>query len=211
LTRTAFAARDDVQAEMRSVFDRPKPFTINSLRVTPATKQTLAAELGFREFGSGTPAGRYLRPQVFGGQRPHKSFERALGLPPNRQAMPAKWAELDAYGNISPGQLRAIMSSLQLGPTEQRQGIYGGRSRGRLRRERYFIVPVGRTDTDLPPGIYRTAADGSGPPFLVIGFFRAARYKRRLDFFGVGERSVAQHFPAHFLAALAEAMATARR
>jgi hypothetical protein len=164
LTKAAWKARDALVGSMQSVFDRPTPFTLRSPIVVPAERSLDRpfAVVGFREWApKGVPAGRYLQPQVFGGQRPQKGFERALALRPSRHAVPGKWAELDAYGNMNPGQLRKIMSFLRLGTstTSAAQNRSNRRSKGSRRAEDYFIVPVGRTDSLLPPGIYRRSSE----------------------------------------------------
>lgn len=64
MTRTAQAVRDVQLTEMRRVFDRPTPYTMNSLFVQPATKRRPQAAVGFKEFaGKGTPAWKYLGPR----------------------------------------------------------------------------------------------------------------------------------------------------
>lgn len=212
LTKAAWAAKDALQASMQSVFDRPTPFTMRSPIVIPAERglNNPFAVVGFREWApKGVPAGRYLQPQVFGGQRPQKGMERALGLRPTRQATPGKWAELDAYGNMNPGQLRKIMSFLRLGgsTTSAAQNRGNRPSKGKRRAEEYFIVPVGRTDSLLPPGIYRRGSEFGGAPLLVVAFVRAAEYEPRFPFSQVVKKAVDQSLHRAFLEAFGEKMA----
>jgi hypothetical protein len=49
LTRTAQDVKRAEQAEMRGVFDRPTPFTLNSLFTKPATKQSLEARVWVKD------------------------------------------------------------------------------------------------------------------------------------------------------------------
>ena len=66
LTRTAVEVKDALRAELPRVFDRPTPYTLNSLFVKPARADRLQAETYFKDdsAGSGTPATKYLLPQV---------------------------------------------------------------------------------------------------------------------------------------------------
>src|SRR5262245_39031822 len=79
LTRTAQVMQAAQITEMQRVFDRPTPFTLNALFVSPATKRRLEASVYFKDFApKGTPAGKYLRPQIMGGGRNLKRMERLL-------------------------------------------------------------------------------------------------------------------------------------
>ncbi len=49
LTRTARHAVDELRQVMQRVFDRPTPYTLNALRVTPATRDNLTARVDFRQ------------------------------------------------------------------------------------------------------------------------------------------------------------------
>ncbi|MBC2676904.1 hypothetical protein [Pseudomonas baltica] len=57
LTETAKLIKSSIEDEMRAVFDRPTPFTMNALRLIPATKQKLEARV---------PAGAPARPDPDG-------------------------------------------------------------------------------------------------------------------------------------------------
>lgn len=121
LTRTAVAVRQSQQAEMRDVFDRPTRYTLNSLYVRPATADSLRAEVGIKDdFTSRSPI-KWLRWQIDGGNRTAKAFERLLiragAMPADMLAVPGRFARLDAFGNMSTGQLRQILSQLRIEPT----------------------------------------------------------------------------------------------
>ena len=120
LTRTAQAVKLAQQAEMRDVFDRPAPYTLGSVFVDRARADKLEARVGIANSpgGRGRPAIQYLRWQINGGQRTPKAYERALmragALPDDMRTVPGKFAKLDAYGNISAGQIRQILSQLRI-------------------------------------------------------------------------------------------------
>src|SRR5690606_7438019 len=92
LNWTAADAAEEVQHEMRKVFDRPTPYTIRGVGVWKAKPGSLVAAIGLKgAAGKGTPATKYLAPQVYGGERGMKRFEKALeridALPPGWRAV----------------------------------------------------------------------------------------------------------------------------
>jgi len=119
LTSTAKAVRVAQQAEIRDVFDRPTPFTLRQIFVWRATAQNLVAEVGVTDYPYSVS---YLKPHIFGGQRRTKRFERLLMsrgvMPEGTFAVPGRFAKIDAFGNISTGQLRQILSQLRIEPTQ---------------------------------------------------------------------------------------------
>jgi hypothetical protein len=170
-----------VKEEMRRVFDRPTPWVLNGAYVAPLREQN-SATVAWRPGGGSKaiPAEKILRAQIEGGARRLKRFERLIGLPANRIAVPGKWADLDQYGNIRAGQITKILSSLRLfGEQGYRANRSNRPSRGARRREEYFIIRPGSEHAQLWPGIYRVAQDMGGAPLLVIAFVRAAQYRPR--------------------------------
>jgi hypothetical protein len=178
----------NIREAMQTTFDRPTPFVLRGVYVAPRRDQN-SADVAYREFGAGTTTEKVLRAQVEGGARRLKRFERLIGLPAGRIAVPGKWAELDQYGNISGGQITRILSALRM---FGEQGYLANRTRrsemARYRRalrgkasapSEYFIVRPGAERAQLWPGIYRVAQDMGGAPLLVIAFVRAAQYRPR--------------------------------
>ncbi|ADW16409.1 hypothetical protein Despr_0221 [Desulfobulbus propionicus DSM 2032] len=145
-------------AEMKSVFDNPTRYTLNSLQLTPATKSDLKATVWFKE--PGRMGAHYLVPQVDGGQRKLKGFERAIG---EGELVPALGAKLNQYGNVSPGQIRQILSVL--GKAETSAGYSANitdRSRRRNTKERDYVVIDRRQRGNLPLGVYQRFQTGAG-------------------------------------------------
>ncbi|MBF0305175.1 MAG: hypothetical protein HQL41_05955 [Alphaproteobacteria bacterium] len=209
LTRVAKKAQAASQDEMRRVFDRPTPYTMRSLAVRPATKTDLEAEVLFRDFaGKGTPARKYMFPGVYGGARHLKRFERALAardiLPSGMMAMPGEGAKLDAYGNMSRGQIVKILSYLKASsdPTQNRGA---NASRGTRRKDRYFVGGVGRAK-HFHPGIYM----GGKKVTPVLSFGNEAGYRPIFAFHDIVRRTVEASFDECFAEALRHALATAR-
>lgn len=109
INRTAWDVRDELKKEMPAVFNKdgkpPTPFTLNSLKVFTSKQSNLTAEINFK----GKPSDHYLRPEVFGGPRPLKIFEKALG---GSFYVPGKAAPIDRYGNVTGSQIMRMLSVL---------------------------------------------------------------------------------------------------
>jgi len=160
----------------------------------------------------GTPATEYLMPQVVGGARRLKRLELALqakgAMPRGWQVVPAAGARLDAYGNVSRGQVNQILS--QLG-TELTAGHNRSLSTDPAKRRaavkraggRYFVIPPGGKKQ---AGIYqreyfvRAAA-------LVFVFVRSTTYQPRYGFEAAVQRTAQQRLPANVQAAIAASAA----
>jgi hypothetical protein len=215
LTQTAVAVRDEIKREMPRALDRPTPYTLNSLKLNPARPGQLSASVWVKDevAGGGTPATRYLLPQVEGGGRSIKRFEQALQIsghmPKGWYVVPGAGANLDRYGNISRGQVVQILSQLRVqlvAGSERRMG-YGAKSIAAQRKAggRFFVVPSGQR---LAPGIYQREFMGRTVTPVVI-YVRRVNYQRRFDFYGTAERVAAAQLRPRFAAALNEALRTA--
>lgn len=219
LTRTAQDVKPAIRAEMSRAFDRPTTYTLDSLFVKAATRDNLEARVWLKDsWGKGTPAEKYLGPQVFGGGRAQKGMERMLQaarmMQANHFAVPASGAQLDSNGNVKRSQIVQILSQLQLqrgAGYESRANRSGSRSRRTIARQgvTYFAIAV--ATRGLQPGVYmkRKFAIGSAvrPVFL---FAARAQYRPLLKFFEVGEATARERFPVHFDAELAKAIQSAR-
>lgn len=217
LTRVAQDAKTAVQGEMRRVFDRPTSFTLRSVFVERATKETLTSRVWLKEGTLMTPDNHFLRPQVFGASRGTKPFEKVLQqwgrMPSGMVAVPAAGAKLDAFGNVSRGQIVQILSQLRV----RSQIGYESRASGSKRSNKtiarqgvtYFVV-LQKTG-GLVPGIWLRRKFGHGsavkPVFIYVS---AASYKPRLKFFETAQRVADQNLRGHYEAALERANATAK-
>ncbi len=219
LTRSAQDVREALKDEMRQVFDRPTPYTLNSLFVKGANRNNLEARVWVKDNPSakGTPADRYLGPQIYGGARSLKGMERALqaaGLMEQGEfAVPAAGAQLDSYGNVKRSQIVQILSQLRL---QQKAGYESRASNSAASRRTvarqgvtYFALPRGTRG--LKPGIYLKKVFAHGSAVRPVFIFTAkASYKRRFQFFQVANKVALERFPIHFDRELAKAMGTAR-
>ncbi len=159
LDQTARDIKEAEYDEMRRVFDNPVPYTLKSLQMTPTMNHVLQASVWFKDPDRMTQ--HYLVPQVEGGVRKLKGFERALG---RGEYIPGKGARMTKYGNVSPGQIRQFLSVL--GKAERTAGYSANiskRSKRRNRKQRDFVLlPDGSSRGALPPGIYQRVKTARG-------------------------------------------------
>lgn len=197
LTRTAKAVQKAEEREMERGLDRPKPFTKNSLRTIPAKKAKPVAVVTFKDRGGVQIAGRYLEPQVKGGLRRRKGFEKALigaGLMAgNEYAVPGRGVRLDRYGNLSRAAIRKMIE----GATQR-----GGGPRG------YFVPKQG---SSLPRGIYQRAGRGGRKLKLLLLFVTdRPDYRRAFRFYRVARTVATRSFPGIFAKEFDKAIRTSR-
>lgn len=214
--KSAWLIRDAERTEMAQVFDNPTRWTLNALQVVTARAgEPIFASVRTKD-GYWHRADNYLDTQIEGGQRRFKAFENALRkrglLPAGWYVVPGQKAKIDAYGNMSTGQIRQILSwfgsaELVLGSTQNMTEATRNRRRRGTRRRRgfeYFLVypgaigPRGRKQS-LTPGVYRRSffAFGSAIEPIMI-FVQRAAYRPRFDFYGVARRVVNANFNRFF-------------
>lgn len=217
LTETAKVVKKAEEREIKSVFDRPTPYTQRSIYYKSANKKTLQAKVWLKDDTSkGTPATKYLGPQIQGGQRPVKRFERALQragyLPQGWFAVPGAGAKMDRYGNMSRGQIVQILSALK---SFGEQGYLANRTKDSAKRSRnqpeFFAIKPGQRRGGLAPGVWqrhRFAHGSAVKPVLI--FVSGATFHIRFKFHDVAKRTVSREIGPQFKQALTNAMATAR-
>lgn len=218
-----YTAKDVQQALEKgtSVFDRPRPATVRGTKVERSTKSNLTAvvKLKRREEGS-PPVSEYLQAEVYGGARPFKRSEILLQkagiLPDGKQTRPGTGARLDAYGNMSRGQIVQIISYFKaFGGIKT-----SGRARGRrgtttqssvLNRTKpkkayeYFVVPEGFPG--LSTGIWERRGRKIQP---VLIFIDVPVYRKKYKFYEIAKETVRARFDENFKRALNVAVSTAR-
>lgn len=230
------AARDAERAAMARSFDRPTPYVVrNGVNITLADYRKtgpLVGEVHVVSEGQAAP-GKALRAGVQGGARRAKRSElllRRLGvLPAGHLTVPGRAAKLDAYGNITRGQILEVLAWFQAFPERGTGGARAWRDNitdmGKDRRRRgtrnrsgfeYFAVKPG-DKSRLTPGVYRRSLGGArfvGPvgqrPQAVLVFVPSAQYQQRLQFVEEAQRAVLDELPAAFNRALGRALETAR-
>ncbi len=200
LTRTAGKVKQAERDEMARVFDRPRPWTLNSLRTKPATKRDLRAEVWFREFPQS--ANKYLGPQVFSGERLLKRSEEQIArkhtAARGKFFVPGAKAKLDRYGNVNRGALVRIISDLQVS-SDGTQNRNAENKAGK-----YFLGQPGKA----PLGVYMRKDDGGVEPVFIA--VEKPMYKRRFPFFEIGGQTAKRELLVEFERAVKQAMATRR-
>lgn len=196
LNDTVEDLRDHHRMVLPVVFDRPTRYTLNSLRVLKAsTRRDLVAGIYFKE--SNRSGRHYLLPQVEGGGRPHKAFEKWLIrrgiMASNEYAVPASGLKLDAYGNVSTGIITSILSQLFAGPDAHQWETKRSRKRAGQARNRYFVPQAGSA---LRRGIWRRKGKKTIEPVFI--FVSAVAYQTRYPFFDISVDYARTYFPINF-------------
>jgi hypothetical protein len=230
MTATAKEVRQAQYDAMRRVFNSPTPFTLRSLYLKAATKQRQEAVTWLKD-GFGTQA-HYLMPQIHGGNRVLKRFEQRLVMhgymQPNQRAVPGAGAKLDAYGNMSRGQIIQVLSQLR---TAVVQGDFSNASNSKRSRAKraaitYFVSHGagsrrfgyqgkrgrGRMyEQHLPPGVWmrRQFAWGTAVKPVLL-FVSRTNYSKRWDYFGIADKVIRDVLPSQLNDAIREALRTAR-
>ena len=202
LTRTAqHAAKIELPAAMRAAFSSPVAYTLNSLRIEPATKDTLSARVMVKTSAAGVAPENFLFPEVEGGVRKNKGLEAGLRyagvLRAGQFAVPGAGMSLDANGNVKGADVRTILSALK--------GIRGGvgakgQRAGRGKKLANDLFAGKPTGGNRPDGIWRR--EGRRLRALFVFTHGAPVYKKRLDFSGVVQRVALERFRPEFEKAL---------
>ena len=217
LARTGDAIREAEKEEIARVFDRPTRWTLGAMQVKTSTDK-LTVTVGIVDpDGFYKRAAKYLDTQVTGGARRQKAFESALirnGIMPSGWlAVPGEGVTLDAYGNMSAGQIKQILSwfdAAERGAGSTQNMGFAGRDKRRKGSKKkvgleYVLVPPGRQRNLKQPGIYkRNIYMGKGGKHIspILIFIKKANYKKRFDFERVARATYDQVAQAEFAAAI---------
>jgi hypothetical protein len=213
LNRVGQKAKLAISSAMKSDFDRPTPYTLNSPMLIPSTKRNLVCEVKLKDLASKLPPSKYLAPEVVAGVRTAKSTElqlRSRGwLPGGMFYVPGAGAKLDQYGNMSAGLLTQVMSALKA----QRQDTYFAKRAARR------SVKATNSDSTIfvgkpaggrfPLGVYQRTSAGGLKPLMI--FVQQAHYQARLPFYSVIQNVYEVSFQDEFANAMQSAIATASR
>lgn len=204
LNDTARDAATDVKKEMDVVFDRPTPYAKRGVIYDKATRENLQAAVvvtGDRTKG-GLPATAFLGPQIEGGLRSHKAFERQLiqrgHMLKSEVAVPARETPLDRYGNVTQGFLNRVMADLQIdyrgaGATRVRSDASLKRNTN-YQKARYFVPERGR---HLHPGVWERKP-GTRDIKPVLMFVKSESYTVRLKLLEIVERRAVADLQKNF-------------
>lgn len=195
LDDTAEIMKQKQVEEMKRVFDNPRPYTLNALFVRKARgDNSLSAGIAFREFGvKGTPAYKYLFPNIIGGPRRQKRSERALSgtgvLPNDSWTVQGTRYPRDGYGDITGGAYTRMLAELDSLPE-----MTGGRKQFQKKRKdeskrfRVFFFK----GASFPSGIIE---DRGGESIIMLKFVRKPNYKPIYNFYGLAFTTARREFP----------------
>jgi len=187
LTRTAKIAKERLTKEIVSTFDKPKPFTIKSVKSTKATKARLQSTVSIKPITA-----QYLQHHVDKRDRLTKGFEKVLRsrelLPRNMYVVPGRGVKLNPYGNVGKGLLKSIAS--------------GAGNAG----SKYFVAATRRGTT----AIWQRTGRGGKTIKPVLIFVRKPDYKPEFKFYETAEKVFRKSFDKEFDKAYGEALRTAR-
>ncbi|MBU9661867.1 hypothetical protein KTF22_08180 [Burkholderia multivorans] len=193
LTATAKLVQGAEKEAMPEVFDRPTPFTINSVAVKGARKSDFVARVFVKDI-----AAAYLEPYEFGGD--HKMIGRGrTWLNPKDKTL------LNQYGNFSRNALQRLEArpDVFVGTVKTKSG----ESIGGVWQRPTSVKAIKRSGKR---GVALRGVNKSDHLKLLIRFGDAMPVKRHLEF---GERAfevVHEHFSDEFEKAMARAIATAK-
>jgi len=187
LARLAQAAE---KKAIPSVFEKPTPFTVNSVGVTSAKKSLPIATVFVKD-----QAAKFLAPYEFGG----KQF---LGSKP-ADLVPVN-AKANSYGNLPRGSIRQLLA---------RPDCFRGKVRGKGGQ---LIDGIWQRPTPAQAAGVKgrkkvdKLANTTGKLRLLVAFHAPVETTKRLQFVERGQQIVSKEFDAVFEKNLRAAVATAR-
>lgn len=153
LNDMAFEVFRENKKLMARVFDNPVPYTLNAFFVRKATPQSPVATVQRKD----KPVGKhYLEVQQQGGRRPQTGFEKLLSRRLKyegiiQSVLPTRAARRNRYGNISPGLIQQVLSSVKAQGDAYQNTTAASRRRAGKRRAGYFVP---QAESALSPGVY---------------------------------------------------------
>jgi len=202
----AFDARKEVQSELSEVFDSPTPFAQGSVFVRQAKPDNLLAKVDMARGRSRVNASwQYedglFAPHVFGGQRRYKRIETLLWrkgiLAKNLQASIGKKTRVNRYGNLSRGMYTKILSNLN---AHDERGFTANTAANKKRS-----IFVAKNKHGDPIGVWQRTSKKKVNS--VLSFGKRAKYKKKLDFFGIIEKEINTNFERKYAKALRKEIA----
>lgn len=193
VTVMAKRVRDEERSALSSVFDRPTPFTTNSVGSTSANKSSLTATVYVRDI-----AVAYLEPYEFGGN--NKLNSRALLKPIH--------AKTNQYGNLPKTLLKRLKGNpnVFIGPVKLKNGdvINGVWERSKTPRGQRRLGGYGTKGKMNKMGNTKTSLK------LLIKFDDAHEAKQRWGYHDRAKRVVDREYNKIMGRELARAIATTK-
>ena len=202
---TAKHIQSNVQREMLSEFKRPVDYTIKSVKTTLTKGHNMTASVWIA-----TPSRMeqsYLVPQVDGGARKLKGFERGFD---DEEFVPGSGAKLNASGNIPVATIKKARAEVLkkrsefVRISEKRGKLWPGvyqrvkSDRGFGRKNMAYLAQRGRKR-----GKFTSAIQARGLKPIMLEGRTGHKVKPQLDFYGVAQSTFDAQFRRKFDAAFA--------
>lgn len=146
LNKTARTAAYDITRQMPAIFDRPTPFTLHAIGVTPSRKTNLRATIFVKRLQA-----KYLAAEETGATRtasPGEPILTPVDLPTN------------AYGNIPRNTVRRLLRNPQKYFLGTIKGVYGLWQRGPMHSIK-LLIAFHRRATWKPRFAFRARVEAS--------------------------------------------------
>jgi len=200
LNGVAFDLKKHVEKTLPVAFDRPTRFTLNSLAVGKSRKDTLKAEVFFKDSQAeqGKAQREFIRPGALGAIS--RSQKRSEYLLTRHGVLPAGWVmtpgkfladKLDGHGNVPGSYYKQFINLLQLKKIEsdkvRKQSMASQKRAAKMGvADEFFAVAPGKNNLGknggwLPPGIWKRTGRRGERPVQYFKFVRKAKYRVRLD------------------------------
>ncbi len=201
MNKTVFKVREDVQQEMKRVFDNPTRYTLNSIRYKKSTKANLSADVHIAdEAFKGIPPIKWLSPNIYGGARSLKRSEMHLRrrglLPVDSYTVPGKGLRRNKFGNVFKGQINKILSNVRA-QNDPYQNTPSGRGTS------YFSGTIKGTQ-----GIWERRGRKVRPALIYTKM--APKYRSLFEFHTIARKSADMHWPREIEKAIDYAIRTAK-
>lgn len=193
--------------EMNKVFNKPSPYVLKGLKKSyPGGREGQSSRA---RFGQGaTRAGTYfeyfggtgspesiVKPHVFGGQRSRKSSEKRLqgmvALLGGQDTVQGRNYPRGSGGDISGARYSEMLAAVGALSETARGAMPKGKQRNR-KNVSFFVIKR----NGAPIGIAERR--GKDVKVMLVNTKKKAVYKKRYDYFGVGQKQVAYSLPLHF-------------
>ena len=208
LTLTAQQARDQITAELPSIFDRPTPFTEKGFAIKSATKTDFTSAVFAKDIQA-----QYLLHEEIGGERTPAENTR---IKSRALVLPAK-IERDAFGGIPSGAIKALRQAVNDEATGNTRRAKAKRAAASAKASRERISYSGVEGIAYLPG--KGPKGGPGGFFLrlpghhisrLVSFEGKASYRPRFHYRERITATVQKSFVPNLIKALREAVATSR-
>ena len=183
--------------EMRKVFDRPTPFTVNSVAVQKARKANPTATVYIKAI-----AAKYLEPYKDGGTQLPPGTSRAAFNPKDPTL-------LNKYGGIPRntisrlrGKSNVFVGTVKTASGEEIDGVWQRAKR---------VTKAQRARAGKREGAPRTPRGNVGRLKLLIRFTDPQPVKKHLPFEQTAHETIERHIGPEFDKAMARAIATAKK